>query len=63
MQIRFQPLDSETVRALGGGPDAHGQPAERVRAARACPAATAWISCRTAEMLVCAHCPFPAPQP
>ncbi|HPE25863.1 MAG: DUF1203 domain-containing protein [Rhodobacteraceae bacterium] len=66
MQIRFQPLDSETVRALRAGwPDAHGQPAERVRAeggGNPCRHCLDFVP-DGAEMLVCAHRPFPAPQP
>ncbi|WP_149140367.1 DUF1203 domain-containing protein [Gemmobacter caeruleus] len=62
----FMPLPSDAVRALrAGGPDAHGQPAERTRATGAgnpCRHCLDFIP-EGQEMLILAWRPFPAAQP
>lgn len=66
MHLTFEPIDTPTVRALrAGGPDANGQPAERLTAkgsGNPCRHCLDLIP-EGAEMLVCAHRPFPEPQP
>jgi len=67
MILLYQPLASDLVRKIrAGGPDAHGQPAERGAISDG-----AGVPCRHclrhvpagAEYLILAHRPFPAPQP
>lgn len=64
--VTFHPIDSATARSLrAGGPDAYGLPAERRisdGAGNPCRHCLCHIP-EGAEMLVCAHRPFPAPQP
>ncbi|PKP68042.1 MAG: DUF1203 domain-containing protein [Alphaproteobacteria bacterium HGW-Alphaproteobacteria-5] len=67
MSLLYQPLASDLVRKIrAGGPDAHGQPAERGAISDG-----AGVPCRHclrqvpagAQYLILAHRPFPAPQP
>ncbi|MEI4471127.1 DUF1203 domain-containing protein [Frigidibacter sp. MR17.24] len=64
--LRFEGLDTATATALRrGGPDAHGQPAERVQASGASNPCRHCLDMvpEGAGMLILAHRPFPAPQP
>ncbi len=67
MVLGFTPLNSDLVAALrAGGPDAHGQPAERGAVSDGARAPCRHCLCDTpagAEYLILAHRPFPAPQP
>ncbi len=66
MTLRFLPLPTEAVAAIrAGGPDAHGQPAERHvsdGAGNPCRHCLHHVP-KGAAMLVLAHRPFPKPQP
>ena len=65
-QIRYQPLATEAVRALrAGGPDAYGNPPERVLATGSgnpCRHCLDFVP-EGAEMLILAHRPFDRLQP
>ena len=64
--LTFHPFDQSTVDALrAGGPDIHGQPAERVISdgkGKPCRSCLNDVP-EGAEMLICAARPFPEPQP
>ncbi len=67
MTIRYEAMDSETVRAIrAGGPDAYGQPAQRgaVSDGKGVPCRHCLKDVPTGrEYLILAHRPFPEPQP
>jgi len=66
MSLTFSPLGTDTVRALrNGGPDAYGNPAERVVSdgtRNPCRHCLDFVP-EGADMLICAHRPFSRLQP
>ena len=67
MDLHYEPLATELVRALqAGAQDAHGQPAERGAVAMGAGVPCRHCLCNVPKgqsYLILAHRPFPAPQP